>query len=212
MNRWLRRPRYLPSRQAYRQWAAFYPPRAHNALMRLEETAMLALLSDVDGQHILDLGSGTGRYGHILLARRARVVVGVDNSPEMLAYNALTWRVLATTEALPFRASSFDGIVCALALGHLPSLDKSFEEMARLLKAGGWALVSDFHPFQALAGAKRTFEAAGRQYVVEHYAHLYADYQRAATAAGLRIITILEPTLPEKGALPIVLALSLRRD
>lgn len=212
MKRWFRRLQTLDSQQAYKRWAKSYAPYAHNALMRLEETSMRSLLPNVTGEVVLDLASGTGRYGHILLERGARVVIGVDNSMEMLSYNALSRRILATAEALPFPANAFDGVVCALALGHLPSLDKAIGAISRVLKFGGWALISDFHPFQTLRGAQRTFEVNGRHYVVAHFVHLYADYHKAARAAGLQITDVIEPALPQLGPNPVILALRLRRD
>lgn len=192
----LQNPRTLTSLDAYDKWAASYPPRAHNALMRAEEAAMLRLLPDVAGASILDLACGTGRYGLIARERGAEPVLGLDNSPAMLAAAPLPLRALAATESLPLPAASVDGILCGLALGHLPQISPTFAEIARVLKPGGWALVSDFHPFIFLNGARRTFTAPdGSTYAVEHHLHLYADYHAASAAAGLLIDAVLEPRL-----------------
>ena len=89
-----------------------------------------------------------------------------------------------------------DVVLCGLALGHLPRLQPSLDEIARILKPGGAALVSDVHPFIALNGAQRTFAAPdGNVYAVEHYPHLYGDTQCAAAQAGLVIDAVLEPIL-----------------
>lgn len=205
--RWLGEsaPRILASLDAYDLWAATYLPLAHNALMQAEQQAMLDLLPPLARQTVLDLACGTGRYGLIAQERGAACVLGLDNSAAMLSANPLARRVQATTEAIPLASRSLDGIICGLALGHLPRLLPSLNEMARVLKPHGWVLVSDFHPFIFLNGAQRTFRAPdGRVYAVEHYAHLYADYQQAAVQAGLSTEAVREPALPDQ-AVPVVI-------
>lgn len=187
-------PRTLSSLDAYAQWATSYPPHAHNALMQAEEAAMKALLPPLAGQTVLDLACGTGRYGLMAQKQGAVAVIGLDNSPAMLKANDLAYLALATSEAVPLPDESVDVVLCGLALGHLPRLDASLKEIGRVLKPGGCALISDFHPFIFLNGAKRTFTAPdGSLYAVEHYVHLYADYHRAAETAGLRVEALLEP-------------------
>lgn len=200
-----RAPRTLSSLAAYDLWAASYPPHAHNPLMQAEQTAMLDLLPALAEQTVLDLASGTGRYGLIARQRGAAHVVALDNSPAMLDANPLPCRVQSTSEAIPLRSESVDLVICALALGHLPRLQPSLDEFARVLKPGGMALVSDVHPFVALAGGQRTFHASdGSVYAVEHHAHLFSDYHQGAQNAGLEIDGIAEPTLAG-GATPVVI-------
>ncbi len=193
----------LPSLDAYALWAASYPPEAHNALMQAEQGAMLDLLPPLEGGRVLDLACGTGRYGLIAQANSANAVVSVDNSPAMLAGNRLSNRVQATTESIPLKSGSLDVVLCGLALGHLRRLQPSLNEIARVLMDGGAALVSDVHPFIALNGAQRTFHASdGRAYAVEHHLHLYADYQLAASQAGLVVDAVSEPKL---NGVPVVI-------
>ena len=193
----------LASLDAYAQWAATYPPHAHNALMEAEQVAMTSLFPILTGKIVLDLACGTGRYGLLAQASGAKTVLGLDNSPAMLLASPLTRRALATTEAIPLSNNAVDVILCGLALGHLPRLAPSIGEIARVLKPGGCALVSDFHPFIFLNSARRTFTAPdGNTYAVEHYAHLYSDYHRAAADSGLRIDAVLEP---RRDSAPIVI-------
>jgi malonyl-CoA O-methyltransferase len=205
----------LSSLDAYAQWADTYPPHAHNALMQTEERTMLDLFLDVTGKAALDLACGTGRYGRIALERGAKTVIGLDNSAAMLRANILKQRALSTTEAIPLASESVDVVLCGLALGHLPRLAPSLSEMGRILKPGGWALVSDFHPFLFLNGQRRTFAAPdGKTYAVEHYPHLYADYHQNARQAGLIIDRIAEPKLTrdDKAAVPIVIVYRLLKS
>ncbi|MBZ0299301.1 MAG: class I SAM-dependent methyltransferase [Anaerolineae bacterium] len=203
----------LDSLEAYAHWAASYPPHAHNALMQAEEAAMRSLLPDLRDQRVLDLACGTGRYGLLARENGAAQVLGLDNSPDMLASSALRSVALATAEALPLPTQSMDVVLCGLALGHLPDIGPALREIGRILTPGGWALLSDLHPQIALNGGQRTFVTGdGRTYAVEHYPHLVADYQRAAHVAGLQVVHVLER--PVEGApsrVPAVLVIALRR-
>lgn len=210
MRRWFRRwltpaqSPVLPSLQAYQQWAGAYPPHAHNALMKAEEQAMRSLLPTMSGRAILDLACGTGRYALIARQHGAGRVIALDNSEAMLRVSSLIGAACATTEAIPLGSQSVDGIICGLALGHLPRLEPTFQEMGRVLKPGGWLLLSDVHPFIFLNGAQRTFQAAdGRTYAVEHYPHLIADYHAAAQAVGLYLEALAEPGLQAEVAAPV---------
>lgn len=204
-----RPPRTLGSLDAYALWAANYPPQAHNPLMAIEQAAMLDLMPPLMDCVVLDLACGTGRYGVLAQQRGAAQIIEIDNSPAMLAANRLPQRAQATSEAIPLASSSIDVVVCGLALGHLPRLQESMDEIGRVLKPGGAALISDVHPFAALAGGQRTFRGSdGGVYAVEHYPHLYADYHQAASEAGLEIEAVLEPRHERA---PVVLALRLYR-
>lgn len=193
----------LSSVDAYAQWAAHYPPHAHNALMQAEEACMLALLPDMIGQTVLDLAGGTGRYGHIAIQRGAARVICTDNSIDMLAHNALETRIGADMDALPLRQACADGIICALAIGHLKRVGAALREIARVLRPGGWALVSDFHPYAYMNGARRTFTGSdGRAREVEHYVHALSGVISAGHDAGLRLEAVREPGVPDAVAPP----------
>ncbi len=202
----------LSSLEAYDRWASSYPPQAHNALMHTEQAAMLSLLPDMRGKIVLDLACGTGRYGLLAEKRGAAQVIGVDNSPAMLAASPLGQRVLAVMDSVPLAAHSIDLILCGLALGHVPEIAPAVKEMGRLLKSEGVALISDIHPLVAFGGAQRTFTTpSGKTYAVEHYPHLYRDYHHAARQSGLTIVDVVEQAV--QGApspLPAVIVYMLR--
>ena len=202
LNRFLRRLRSsrqlvtLPSLVAYEQWAGQYPPHAHNALMEAEEKAMRALFPQLGGKTVLDLACGSGRYGLIASSEGASISIGLDNSLPMLRQNSMSLKALSSTEMIPLASHSIDVVLCGLALGHLKQLAPSMLEISRVLKGGGSALVSDFHPFIFLNGQQRTFTTAdGHAYAVEHYVHLYSDYHQAAHQAGMTIEAVMEPRL-----------------
>jgi malonyl-CoA O-methyltransferase len=179
--------------------------------MEIEQAEMLRLLPNVAGRSVLDLACGTGRYGLIAGQRGARRVVGADNSAAMLQRGGLRPAAEASMTALPFAANSFEVVICGLALGHLPpeAMRRAIAEIARVLRQGGTALFSDFHPYLYLKGGRRTFCAPdGTTYAAEHYPHLVADYFAAISAAGMAVSAISEPLRQVDGAeVPVVLVM-----
>jgi malonyl-CoA O-methyltransferase len=201
----------------YAHWARYYPAKAHNRLLAIEEQAMLNLLPDPAGKVCLDLACGSGRYMAHLLAGKARQVFGMDYSADMLAQaraaNADFQLTRSPFLALPFAAETFDLITCGMAVGHERNLERTLAEAARLLRPGGTLLYSDFHPFAALSGWQRTFTTeTGQSYTLEHYIHLHQHHQQACAAAGLIIEAIQEPLAgdsvqPPFQKIPVVLAI-----
>ena len=57
---------------AYERWAPLYPPVAHNPLMRVEQRAILEVWPRMDGQRVLDLACGSGRYSNLSRKRMPR--------------------------------------------------------------------------------------------------------------------------------------------
>lgn len=207
-------PTTLASRDAYALWSATYPPQAHNQLMRLEQAAMLQLMPSLDGLSVLDLACGTGRYGLIARQTGARQVIGIDNSLPMLRAGALRPVMEADMPRLPFAVASFDVVLCGLALGHLlpDAMHSAIMEIGRILRRGGTALFSDFHPFVYLSGGRRTFSANGTTYAVEHYPHLASDYVNAIILAGMKITALSEPHAEVNGKqVPAVLIVRCQR-
>ena len=213
--------RTLSSVSAYALWAESYPPHAHNLLMQTEEATMQAMMPSLDEQYVLDLACGSGRYSRIAIDSNAKQVIGVDNSFDMLNMGQDAFKrhsrpqfVLGTTESISLKSNTVDVVLCGLALGHLPNLKPSLHEINRVLKQGGIALVSDFHPFLFLNGKQRTFTASnGDVFAVEHYPHLYSDYTQAVHAVGLTIENVQEPQIDIDGVqVPAVIVYRLRKD
>jgi len=209
--------RTLSSRAAYALWANMYPPYAHNHLMQIEQNALMSLLPPLNDLQILDLACGSGRYALAAAQMGARRVAGLDNSIEMLQHGqrslALHEPIQAELEALPYNADSFDGVICGLATGHLSPtrMRSAIHEIARVLRPGGWLLLSDFHPFLYLSGGRRTFIApGGRRFAVEHYPHLVADYFMALIDADLVLDALIEP-LAAARHIPAVLVFRARK-
>jgi SAM-dependent methyltransferase len=90
----------------------------------------------------LDLGCGDGILTSILLGRSgARKLVGIDLDPlEAKAAEAFPFyeRVhVAPATAIPEQSGTFDFVVSNSVLEHIPDLEGTIAEMARLLRSGG---------------------------------------------------------------------------
>jgi demethylmenaquinone methyltransferase/2-methoxy-6-polyprenyl-1,4-benzoquinol methylase len=89
------------------------------------------------GSLVLDLAAGTGDFCREL-GRQGHSPVACDLSYNMLhAAHGVTERVQADAVALPFRWASFDGLTCGYALRNFTDLEKTFTEMARVVRPGG---------------------------------------------------------------------------
>jgi len=184
----------------YDHWAATYEGEP-NPLIRVEEPLTLALIGEVQGQRVLDVGCGTGRYC-ALLAQRGATVTGVDPSQGMLeqarrkigAGRRFELRH-GTLEEAGFPGEQFDLVVSALAMSHLPELEPALREGARVLKPGGRIVISDIHPFWPVSGHDYVefFDPSGQEYRIVQHPHLIGDYWRIFGRLGMRVEEILEP-------------------
>jgi demethylmenaquinone methyltransferase / 2-methoxy-6-polyprenyl-1,4-benzoquinol methylase len=103
---------------------------------------------------VLDVATGTAAVALELVRQRGCSVVGVDQSPEMLAearrrllLAAETRRIRlveASAEELPFEDASFDGLTAAYLLRYLDDLPAGLRELARVLRPGATAALLDF--------------------------------------------------------------------
>jgi demethylmenaquinone methyltransferase/2-methoxy-6-polyprenyl-1,4-benzoquinol methylase len=103
------------------------------------------LVSRVDagpGDRVLDVACGTGAVALELLRRKRCAVVGLDQSPEMLAVAgerlpAGTQLVEASAEALPFDDAFFDGLTTTYLLRYVDDPAATLAELVRVVRPGG---------------------------------------------------------------------------
>ena len=200
------RPPMLKPAEAYALWASSYPAHAHNPVMQAEERAMLGLMpSALQGQAVLDVGCGSGRYMLHALRRGAARVIGVDLSASMLERasaelarfqpDAEVDLVQGSLTALPVPDGRANLTICGLVVGHLDSLQQSLAELRRVTRPGGTLLCSDVHPIGHALGWVRDFKSGGQRYAVRHTQHLYSHWHAACATLGLRIEQVFEPML-----------------
>ncbi|HLT97643.1 MAG TPA: class I SAM-dependent methyltransferase [Acidimicrobiia bacterium] len=89
---------------------------------------------------VLDLGSGTGAAREVFGGRR---VIALDPVVEMLQLNPIECRVAAIGEQLPFPDETFDGVFSAYVFRNLTSIPETLNEIERVLKPGGRAVIID---------------------------------------------------------------------
>ena len=94
--------------------------------------------ADPAGIRVLDVGSGTGKYGRAL-AELGFDVHAVDPDSALLEINPLP-SAIARAEELPFADASFDLVVSAQAW-HWFDAEAASAEFARVLKPGGVAAI-----------------------------------------------------------------------
>jgi SAM-dependent methyltransferase len=204
--RWHKPTVEMTVREGYAEWSKQYDDEP-NPLIALEEPLVLELIGDVAGRNVLDAACGTGRYA-LLLAEAGARVSGMDVSPEMIerARRKASERGVAadlTAEsltALPYADESFDLVVCGLALCHLPDLTPAAREFARVLRAGGRVVISDFHPFCLLIGWRTCFDRPEARYWIENHLNLTQDYVGALLETGFALTDLRESVVDERVA------------
>ncbi len=117
---------------------------------------LVSTLRDVRAPLVLDVATGTGRLPRSLLAQadfHGRVI-GLDGSRRMLAQAARTAQntggmaerlTLIWQDAghLPFDDDTFDAVTCLEALEFMPNTRRAIRELARVLRPGGVALLTN---------------------------------------------------------------------
>jgi SAM-dependent methyltransferase len=105
------------------------------------------LLGEERRGSVLEVGYGSGVFLPEL-ARRAGRLAGVDlhdqheRIAELLAREGVTAELrLASLFELPFADGEFDALVCVSVLEHLTDLDAALDELRRVLRGGGTAVL-----------------------------------------------------------------------
>ena len=93
------------------------------------------------GDEVLDVATGTGAVAQDLLRQKGCAVVGVDQSPEMLAVArehlpATVKLIEASAERLPFEDDSFDGLTFTYLLRYVDDPAATLRELARVVRPG----------------------------------------------------------------------------
>jgi demethylmenaquinone methyltransferase/2-methoxy-6-polyprenyl-1,4-benzoquinol methylase len=91
---------------------------------------------------VLDVATGTGAVARELIRRRGCRVVGLDQSPEMLAearrrLGGDVRLVEATADQVPFADASFDALTFTYLLRYVPDPAATLRELARVVRPGG---------------------------------------------------------------------------
>ena len=120
--------------------------REYKQLRRLNLIKELLKAWDPGRGLILDIGCGDGHAASLLFGEQTPPCLGLDYSLEKLrkfAGNGPKRMVLlGDAESLPLKDECVDYVVCLETLEHLPTPGACMREAARVLKRGGWCLIS----------------------------------------------------------------------
>ncbi len=132
-------------------YAASNAEDAYNAYY--ERPAMIAMLGDVAGRRVLDVGCGSGVLA-AWLAEHGATVTAFDGSGEMAALarrrlgEDADIHVADLARPLTFAPDqAFDLVVASLVLHYVRDWTAVFREFGRVLAPGGAVLFSTHHPF-----------------------------------------------------------------
>lgn len=187
--------RRIDPQGGYDRWADTYDT-TPNPVVAFDERITPALIAPRPGERILDAGCGTGRHIGRLLAAGA-AVTGLDFSAGMLAVARERYPDIELVRGdlqrrWPFADGAFDAVLCALVGEHLDDLNAVAGEMARVLRAGGRAVFSVYHPAMSAAGKEAHFLRDGVEYRLGAIHHELADYRAAFEIAGFAEIDTSE--------------------
>jgi demethylmenaquinone methyltransferase/2-methoxy-6-polyprenyl-1,4-benzoquinol methylase len=99
---------------------------------------------------VLDVATGTGLVARALVRRFGCSVVGLDQSPDMLAVAAERTRGLAVrlvegrAEQLPFTDGEFAGLTFTYLLRYVDDPESTVRELARVVRPGGTIAMLEF--------------------------------------------------------------------
>ena len=193
----------MPVQSGYDRWATVYDHDA-NPLPALDtpivRAAVHAVLPDLYGQQVLDLGCGTGRHA-LWLAEQGAQVVCLDFSEGMLKQARRKPGAAGVHfirhdlhEPLPLASADFDLVVSSLVLEHLADLNRFFAEARRVLRLGGHAVISAMHPAMFLRGSQARFTDPNSGELVQpgSLPHSLSAFVMAAVRAGFQLSDLQE--------------------
>ena len=176
------------------------------------------------GELLLDLGAGNGRHAYEAFRRGIRVVAADFNHADMVECRTMCGAMEVVGEApagglaaapvadgqqLPFPDATFDRIIAAEVMEHIPDDERAAGELARVLKPGGtvaitvpawlpevvcWKLSSAYHAPEVEGGhvriyteaeLRRKLAATGLEPLGSHQVHaLHTPYWWLRCAVG----------------------------
>lgn len=152
--------RYMRGADQYRNIIeeAYLDEDSQAAVERFERSVefreTLRLLPTLTGLTVVDLGAGTGLASQALAMAGAGQVLAIE--PELsevvglgaLAPAAAGLRIAPVASlggGLPIRSATVDVVYCRQVLHHIPDLEDSLLECARVLRPGGWFVATREH-------------------------------------------------------------------
>jgi cytosine/adenosine deaminase-related metal-dependent hydrolase/ubiquinone/menaquinone biosynthesis C-methylase UbiE len=191
-----------PDSRVFDLWAQVYDTQS-NPLLMLEERSITPLLPDLNGEDLLDVGCGTGRWLTKLEGLNPASLTGTDRSMSMLERARAKTHPTTRLEqrdcsTLPGENVSKSFILASFVLSYLNDLHGFASECARVLRPEGWVLISDMHPVTAAQrGWTRSFRVAGEKYEITDHVRSLDEIVAAFQSCGFEIRVLIEPSFEE---------------
>ena len=191
-----------PDASVFNRWARVYDAQC-NPLLLLEECKAAPLLPSIRGGNILDVGCGTGRWLTHLEALHPASLMGIDCSRVMLKHARK--KVLPTTKlehghssALPGEDARYTFVIASFLLSYVQDLPAFALECARVVRPGGWLLLSDMHPVTAAErGWKRSFHVDGTTVDIAAHSRSLPEIIAVFEKSGFEVGVLIEPPFDE---------------
>lgn len=132
-------------------WANFYndpnPPTmgSQNLVSRMRFALEMLEARALPGAKVLDVGCGAGQLTGELM-QRGYEAWGMDVSEAMVAYAREHYHPerfrAGDIEKIPFEENTFDAVTCLGVVEYLNRDEPALQEMWRVLKPGGWAIIT----------------------------------------------------------------------
>lgn len=105
-------------------------------------------LSSKKYEKLLDVGCGTAYLIEMLSKVHDAKHIGLDLSSEMIKVSNSkkidnAEFIVGRSDELPFDDNTFDVVTCSQSFHHYPDTDKAMKEVLRVLKPGGFYILSD---------------------------------------------------------------------
>lgn len=158
-----------------------------------QEALLIDALAPLNGKHVLDVATGTGRAA-LALAKRGAVVTGIDASAEMLAIARQRAEEAGLSvqfqsgdaHDLPFADRSFDAAVTWRLLMHTPQWRKCIDELCRVARS---RVVLDYPKLGSFAICHVTTRRL-RKHAVPYRVFSERTIRNALRANGFHVVTV----------------------
>lgn len=186
----------------------------YNALF--ERPSTIALLDNVEGKDVIDMGCGPGAYAEWFIQQSVNQLTCTDLSDEMVSLvkdkygSKVRAYVQDIAAGLPLEKNdSADIIVCPLVLHYIEDLTTVFKSVHRVLKTGGYMVFSTHHPFAdfecsqsgnyfSRERVEEEWDTVGVPVKVNFYRRSLTEITDAITSSGLMISRISEGCVDER--------------
>ncbi|TGA72082.1 class I SAM-dependent methyltransferase [Aliivibrio fischeri] len=182
----------------------------------LERPSLQAMLGDVNGCDVIDLGCGSGVYADYFIHRGVAKLTCIDYSSNMIEIvkrkfgdRVTAYAQNASIGLIKEASESADLIISPLMIHYLEDLSVLFNDVVRVLKNGGSFAFSTHHPFAdfecTLSGNyfEREFitemwNTVGEPVEVTFYRRSLTEIMNAITDSGLVVTQLSEGKVAEE--------------